>query len=1257
MKETPKRLAPTTETLRALFARSGNQCAFPDCDHPLIDEDNNFVAQVCHIEDALPGGRFNDDMNNEQRRSYSNLILFCYRHHIQTNNIEKFPVSRLQEIKKLHESNFTGTFVVQENLLINIFNDLKSIKDDTTIIRKTQQTHSEQLEEIKLLLSPKKQEAEAKSQESGYIQEIETIVKLRDTNNHKAALRLLEDFKKEKWVKLDATERYKLIANMGICHLELNNLNEAADCFIDSINHDPENVKACGFAALGHSIKGNAEEARKSIAKAIAKNPKNPNAYVALIVLERDKLEFSELLSQVPKELYDTQEISYAIGGLARHKSDFDTAISWFQNAVDIAEKNKADLKATLASTILESVTNPFQIMTGQYDNESRNKINYSIELLTEAWDEFKDSDLRKSRAGLLVNRGIAKKFLGDFAGAFEDIKQAATVSENNYFTIRHLAIVAFETNKLDRSLELLDQLKSIENEDDKDEIDVDLFRAQVLYEQKEFSQSIDTLKVVLQNTLNQKVKEEAQSTLIFAYLAVNDFEEAKKLSTLIIEDRPNYLRGYIDASKVHARMNETEEAVDLLNTAYEKLNDESNYADIQELAYQFERHKEYPKAIEVLERITNPEIYTELSRALLRGYYNAGETGKALKLCQSIRSGHGPIDVITEIQSTIYESIGDLSNAIEVCEEYLEVYPDDQRVQIRLAIIYARIKDENKIKGILEGLDVLGELPIEILYQLAYLNISIGELKRGLEIAFETRRKYVNKGDAHLKYIGLLSEFRKLTEYVGELQQVGVDTVVKIKDESGDLLTYYILDESEKLSKEELLVTDTLAQSLIGSKIGGAIEVDRGIGDPQRFEVVAILSKYVYAFQESIELLSTKFVDVKGFRVFNSGVSGDIKKDLKPIFDSLDQAESFDKQVYDYYHQKLFTIGSCAQIRRQNPIKFWSVVFGNPEFGIYSVSSVHTEFQIAHVLLEKETGIVIDLVSLLTLASIKMLVLLEVLPSKKVIAQSSIEQIDELVREFKGISSDGFITVGMVNGEYVKEHVTKERIDKNREHYEALLKWIEQNCVILPCNEALTMNTARKEQFDKTLGIAFIDSILIAKEHDYLFLAEEESLRAIASNDFQVKGFPSYALLTYSLKNGTIDRESFDGEIAKLIGLGYKYLPINSEILMKCADMAGYKPVFPFDVALKTLDFSISSEDSSIHVAAEFIYNVFTSTTLPQVRIDLVLPLLDRLINGRNFIVILQKLMVLVEIKFKLLQKQKDEVHSIIMDFIKSKK
>lgn len=69
------RIAPTRETLIALFAKSGNVCAFPGCTHELVTSRNIFVGQVCHIEAANQGGqRFNPNSTDEQRRSFENLL-------------------------------------------------------------------------------------------------------------------------------------------------------------------------------------------------------------------------------------------------------------------------------------------------------------------------------------------------------------------------------------------------------------------------------------------------------------------------------------------------------------------------------------------------------------------------------------------------------------------------------------------------------------------------------------------------------------------------------------------------------------------------------------------------------------------------------------------------------------------------------------------------------------------------------------------------------------------------------------------------------------------------------------------------------------------------------------------------------------------------------------------------------------------------------------------------------------------------------
>lgn len=107
-KEIPKRLAPTYEVSRELFLRSGNQCAFPGCDERIMDKNGTFVGQVCHIEAALPNGeRFNKNQTNEDRRSFDNLMLMCYKHHRVTNDTDEYTVKKLKKMKKDHEKKFS----------------------------------------------------------------------------------------------------------------------------------------------------------------------------------------------------------------------------------------------------------------------------------------------------------------------------------------------------------------------------------------------------------------------------------------------------------------------------------------------------------------------------------------------------------------------------------------------------------------------------------------------------------------------------------------------------------------------------------------------------------------------------------------------------------------------------------------------------------------------------------------------------------------------------------------------------------------------------------------------------------------------------------------------------------------------------------------------------------------------------------------------------------------------------------------------
>jgi hypothetical protein len=109
MGETATRLTPAKDTLRELFLKSGNICAFPDCTKLMMNAEGAFIGQICHIEAAEKGGeRFNPAMTNEDRRSFENLMLMCYEHHVITDDVAKFPVETLRKFKAEHEARFAS---------------------------------------------------------------------------------------------------------------------------------------------------------------------------------------------------------------------------------------------------------------------------------------------------------------------------------------------------------------------------------------------------------------------------------------------------------------------------------------------------------------------------------------------------------------------------------------------------------------------------------------------------------------------------------------------------------------------------------------------------------------------------------------------------------------------------------------------------------------------------------------------------------------------------------------------------------------------------------------------------------------------------------------------------------------------------------------------------------------------------------------------------------------------------------------------
>lgn len=92
-------------TLKVLFAKSRNQCAFPECDVPLVEATDTVTGEICHIRsEKVRGPRYDKGFPAECRNAAENLILMCGRHHkIIDTETKTYTTEELLRIKKIHE--------------------------------------------------------------------------------------------------------------------------------------------------------------------------------------------------------------------------------------------------------------------------------------------------------------------------------------------------------------------------------------------------------------------------------------------------------------------------------------------------------------------------------------------------------------------------------------------------------------------------------------------------------------------------------------------------------------------------------------------------------------------------------------------------------------------------------------------------------------------------------------------------------------------------------------------------------------------------------------------------------------------------------------------------------------------------------------------------------------------------------------------------------------------------------------------------
>lgn len=1111
-------------------------------------------------------------------------------------------LERLIEYQEILKRHYRDIFPEQ--------NEIKQIKNDVCAINNSISILNTEVEN-KYTLSVQDVSKEFLNIE--FKAELDQIRELRKENNPTGALIFLKNLKERIWSNAIPDIRYRILTNQGGANLHLHKYREAGKLFVEALQYNSNDDKAIETAAFGYLLLGELSKAKKLAFKVLEKNSISSRAYSIIIQATSNDAEIEKFISNIPDYVKETQDVAYVIGNRAINKGDLNKAKKWLEIAIENEIEETTEIKGLLGSILLDIVLTDSNTLYGYQLNPIEiDLLRKSVELCSSAWGRLHDPELKKLHIQWLISRGVAKRLLGseDYG---TDIETAFNLDPCNPKVIYFRALLDLENGESEKARILLKDILWI-----KETPEASFLYLESLKRLKKFETAIDEINTFLRQDLSSEKKDMLKRILISIYIDIENYGEAQKIAESRIEEDPNNIQKVVDASRVMRKSRKKDESILFLNKTKNVLSESSPVKHLMELADEYFNLELFDEAGLIYEKFVDTDQTTILTHKIVEAYYRCGEIGKAFEICKSLRLKYGSIPHISQIELSIYHEISDFSEAKLVCQEYITKFPDDFQMKLNLAIVNLRLNNLEEVDEFLKSSIDIDSLSFETGTNLANLFFERGLVQKSIEVLYEIRRKFFKNAQSHLRYIWAVLNIGD-DEWLHPTT-VGVDTVVWI-DESGKT-QHYILENRKDadIQKNELNLDDDLSQKILGKSVKDKISYKTMVSE-EISEITKIMSKYIFAFQESSDQFNRLFPNAAGIWKISLGekdkdnISTEGFNKIKAL--AIKNSEK-NKTILEYYAQKRLTIGAIANNSSADVFDIWLEFTKRSDLGIYCAIGSAKETEQALNQIKKATKLIVDPISLSTMIELKVGDIIINNFEKLGIAQSTVFLLQEAIRRQKGLASKGFMNL-VGQGENVSyQEVGPELIKKKLEKFEKMLDWVRNNCIIIPCKAALSIKRQKRKEYNRILGQPFIDTILISSEEGNILYSDDALLRAIAKRDFNVEGVWTQILLMNCVNNNSIPNENYNKIVIDLVNLHYHHTSIIAKTLIEAAKQANWRLEYPFLNVLDILRKEHSEELSAFNVSVDFTCLLWKEQIPMDCRNLLFLKLLTILTLGR---------------------------------------
>jgi tetratricopeptide (TPR) repeat protein len=1071
-------------------------------------------------------------------------------------------------------------------------------------------------------------------------------------------IQYLENLKQEIWHSSEDSHKYRIITNLGLARLGVGKILDGAAKLIEALQYSTNDDSALARTAQGYFLQNDITNAEIYIQSALEKNPANELARSLQVYVAPLEQSIESILESIPSTYHQTVDVLIALGEASLNRGLHDRAVEYWQTALDIDNSSNLNgVKVFLGVTLLEPIAVQYSaIAMGQILDSQKSSLERAIRLFDEVLqgNYLNPKELLGIKFEALVNRAGSLRLLRRFDEAIRDFNILIVKEPDNTRWSKQRAMLAYEQGKKEEALNYLRPLLSNPKIPE-----ASLLAANFLIDLSQLDEALDILDRFLQTDIPRDLKREARHLKFNLYLKRKDRQNAETIVNLVIEEDPENFHTIIIQIQWYEYIDRKYEIPPLIDRAKVKIDSTTHIvykADFASILYSFEY---YQDAIEVYEQFVDPTLNTELSRRLLSAYHRTGNYSKALDLSKElILRAEATQESIYDMAVHIYQDIGDLDAARQICDTYLGKFPDNLRILIKLAIINYYTDKYEQLDLFLDSCPSIPDIVSSVNHagfcqELALLYKVRGRINDFLEIIYEIRHHFYDDEKVHPYYqISYMEAAKSKAPESFDIVKDGCGIAIEYKP--GEERWYIIENRADAVfSQNELNSEQPLYIKTIGKKLGDEVLIAEDNFGKKSFKIIAITDKYFAAAKLSHPLLETQ-TNVEDFRMLTIPMEGDQISDkwIQNLISLSQERQDYSSDIKSLYTSGRLPLGTVAKLTHRNIIETWGYLSSGSTPFIHSWSNFeHEKFDDAAISLKKGGLLIIDPLSLFTLHSLEIADDVVSNTGKLGIAQSSINLLQGVIEETKGWEAHGFSTFGAENGRGIMQEISPEAVDAKRSKLDQILSWVRDNCIILPCNKALDISQDKRTELNQLFSLALVDTMLIASEPGRILYSDDQWLRWYARVEFGVQGVWTQVVLNYCLLEKSVNEKLYRKATLGLAQRGYSYTRIDAKTLLEAVKLSDWQVRPIYTAALTALANPDTQFESAIFVIVDFIYQLYLEVNIKIIdpRDELILELLRILSKTYKPIILVKKLKLAINNRFSLMPLEAKKITTLV--------